>query len=229
MSSSSPRRRRASPRCRTPPAAARSARTRPSRSRAPTPAARPGSRGRRASRCRRSRRLCDANSSSTGIGLVVGGDHPVLADDAFERDQLALVVLVRRVGGDVDVAAVVVEDGAILRVGETLARGAVEPECLRDAVRVLLGAAIDVDPEQLPAAQPLRTLAEIIEMLDLVTVEEDRFAQRDRYPPRRPLVRRDVSIGAKPERLSPVRSVRSIPRCGRRVLRHSAAPSPASP
>ena len=26
--------------------------------------------------------------------LVVGGDHPVLADDALERDQLALVVLV---------------------------------------------------------------------------------------------------------------------------------------
>ena len=75
-----------------------------------------------------------------------------------------------------DVAAVVLEDGAILRVGETLAGGAVEPECLRDTVRVLLGVAIDVDPEQLPAAQPLRTLAEIVEMLDLVTVEEDRFA-----------------------------------------------------
>ena len=108
-------------------------------------------------------------------GIVVGGDHPVLADDALERDQLSLVALVRRIGGDVDVAAVVLEDGAVLRVGEALAGGAVEPERFCDAARVLLGAAIDVDPDKLPAAQPLGALGEIIEALDLVAVEDDRF------------------------------------------------------
>ena len=49
-----------------------------------------------------------------GDRLVVRRDHPVLADDALERDQLALLVVGRRVGGDVDVAAVVVEDGSVL-------------------------------------------------------------------------------------------------------------------
>ena len=114
--------------------------------------------------------------------VVVGGDHPVLADDAFERDQLSLLALVRRIGGDMDVAAVVLEDGAVLRVGEAITSGAVEPECLRDTVRVLLGAAIDVDPEQLPAAQPLRTLREIVEALDLIAVEKNRFAHRSPTP-----------------------------------------------
>jgi hypothetical protein len=46
----------------------------------------------------------------------------------------------------------------------------------------LLGAAIDVDPEQLSAPEPLRTLGEIVEVLDLVAVEEDRIAHRSPTP-----------------------------------------------
>ena len=87
-----------------------------------------------------------------GDRLVVSGDDPALADDAFERDQLPFVVLVRRVRRDVDVAAVVAEDRSILRGREAGARLAVEPERLRDAACVLLGAAVDVDPEQLRPA-----------------------------------------------------------------------------
>ena len=56
--------------------------------------------------------------------LVVGGDHPVLTDDALEPDQFALVALVGGVGGDVDVATVVFEDCAIFRVGEAVTGGA---------------------------------------------------------------------------------------------------------
>ena len=85
-------------------------------------------------------------------------DDPVLADDALERDQLTLVVLVRCVGGDVDVAPVILEDGAVIRISEARLRFAVEPERLRDTVRLLLRAAVEVDPEQLPAAQPLWAL-----------------------------------------------------------------------
>ena len=49
----------------------------------------------------------------------MGGDDPVFADDTFEDVQLALLVLVRRVGGDVDVTAVVVEARLLIRSGET--------------------------------------------------------------------------------------------------------------
>ena len=59
----------ASPGRRTPRAAARSARTRPSTSRAPTRAARPGSRGRRASPCRRSRIPATRTPRARGSGL----------------------------------------------------------------------------------------------------------------------------------------------------------------
>ena len=56
-----------------------------------------------------------ANSSSTGIGsswAVITQFSPTTHSSGV---QLSLVVLVRRVGGDVDVAAVVVEDGPVLR------------------------------------------------------------------------------------------------------------------
>lgn len=103
-------------------------------------------------------------------------NHPPLADDTFERDQLALLVLVRRIGRDVDVAAVVTEDRAVLRGREALARLAVEPERVRDAADVGIGVPVDVDPEQLGAAQPLRTVGDVAQPLDPVPVEQDRFA-----------------------------------------------------
>ena len=46
----------------------------------------------------------------------------------------------------------VAEDRSILRGREALACLAVEPECVRDAVDVLVGRAVDIDPEQLRSA-----------------------------------------------------------------------------
>ena len=67
--------------------------------------------------------------------LVVSGDDPALADDALERDQLAFLVLVRRVRRDVDVAAVVVEDRSILRGREAGARLSSRPKFRRRVLR----------------------------------------------------------------------------------------------
>ena len=51
----------------------------------------------------------------------MGRDHPVFAHNALENVQLALLVLVRRVGGDMEVAAIVVEARLLIRSGEATA------------------------------------------------------------------------------------------------------------
>ena len=142
--------------------------------------------------------------------LVVGRDHPVLADDALERDQLPLVGLVRGVGRDVDVAAVVLEDGTVIRVRQALSGGAVEPERVGDPTGVLLGVAVDVHPEQLPAAQTLGPVTDVVELLDLIPVEEDGFAHPLGVPGRagsEPARRRQ-------RRLEPLSSAAYAPSCG---------------
>lgn len=55
----------------------------------------------------------------------MGSNHPVLADDALNCVELIFLVLVRGVGGDVDVAPVVVEDGSFGRGLEVVARAVV--------------------------------------------------------------------------------------------------------
>ena len=85
-----------------------------------------------------------------------------------------------------DVPAVILEDGAFLRVGQALLRRAVEPERRRDALRFLRRLAVDVDPEQPAAAEPLRAFAEVVELLDVVTFEEDCAAHPEAPYPSEP-------------------------------------------
>jgi hypothetical protein len=130
----------------------------------------------------------------------VRGDHPVLADDALKRVKLALLVVTRSVRRDVDVAAVVVEDRPLVRLLQRRARRLVEVERLRDRVGSGLGSLLEVDPQQLRAAQPARPLGERLEMVDLVAIEQDGCADD---PP--PLA---AFAGAFPQRatLKPARS-----------------------
>jgi hypothetical protein len=113
----------------------------------------------------------------------VGSDHPILAHDALERDQLA-VLLVRRVRGHVDIAAVVGEDGVPERRRQPVARASVEPEGLGDLARVLIRGAVDVDPYEHRALESARALGETAELLDLVAVEEDHTAHGGPDTPR---------------------------------------------
>ena len=168
------RRCRALRRCRTLPAAARCARTPLSTTRAPTRAALRGTRGRRASRITEPDSL--GEFLEHGNRNVVGSDDPVLADDAFERVQLALVVLLGRVRRDVDVAAVVAEHRSVLRAREAVAGLAVDPERLRHAVRVRAGVAIDIDPESFDPPKRRGRSSMSFSRSTLVTVEQDRFA-----------------------------------------------------
>jgi hypothetical protein len=122
---------------------------------------------------------------------------------------------------------VIVEDGALARLREATPRAAVELELLRDAGGVLRRVLVDVDLAQLVASHALGPVTECGEPLDLIAFEEDCLAHRSTgYPCRRALPRRTACPCAGPDRLSAVRSVRSIPRCGRRVLRQRAAASP---
>jgi len=78
----------------------------------------------------------------------VCGDHPVLSDDTLERDEVSVLVVAGRVRRDVDVAAVVVEDGSP-RGGRQMVTGRlVEVERASDFVRLLTFAPVDVDPEE---------------------------------------------------------------------------------
>ena len=83
-----------------------------------------------------------------------------------------------------DIAAVILEDGTVLRVGETLTGGAVEPERLGHAVRFLVGVAVDVDPEEPSPAQPTRPVLDVVEPFDLIAIEEDCVAHPGRRTPR---------------------------------------------
>jgi hypothetical protein len=80
---------------------------------------------------------------------IMSRDDPVLANDAFERVQLALIVFAWCVSGDVDVAAVVLEDRAIVRLRKAVPRLVVQTERLGHLVGTCLRPAIEVDPEQL--------------------------------------------------------------------------------
>ena len=108
---------------------------------------------------------------------VVCCHHPVLADDALDRVQLPLPVFARRVGRDVDVAAVIVEDGPLVRLREIVLRLSIEPELLGDITGADLRAAMQVDPQQLRCTEPPRTVGQGLETLDLVAVEQDRVGR----------------------------------------------------
>jgi hypothetical protein len=103
-------------------------------------------------------------------------DDPVLADDALERVELPLVVVARRVRRDVDVAAVVVEDRPLARLLEVRPRRIVEAERLGDLCGADLASLLEIDPQQLRPAQAPRALGKRLEMVDLITVEQDGFA-----------------------------------------------------
>jgi hypothetical protein len=72
------------------------------------------------------------------------------------------------------VPAEVVEDCLPIRGGETIPRRFVKVEGLDRLVDALVGPAVEIDPQQLRALQPLRALRKAAEMLDLIAVEEDR-------------------------------------------------------
>jgi hypothetical protein len=103
-------------------------------------------------------------------------DHPVLADDALKRVQLALLVVARRVRRDVDVATVVVEDRPLARLLEVRPRRLVEAERLGDLGGADLASLLEIDPQQFRPGQATRALRKRLEMVDLVTVEQDGFA-----------------------------------------------------
>jgi hypothetical protein len=103
-------------------------------------------------------------------------DHPVLADDALQRVELAFLVVARRVRRDVDVAAMVVEDRPLVGLLEVCPRRLVEAERLGDLGGADLGPLLEVDPEQLRSAQPARALGKRLEMVDLIAVEQDGVA-----------------------------------------------------
>ena len=105
------------------------------------------------------------------------GDHPALADDAFEGDQLSLFFLVGRIGGDVDVAATIVEVCASFRAGQAIPGCRVERELEGDPCSVVLGFPFDINPEQLVAAQSPWTILDRFQTLDLITVKQDRLGQ----------------------------------------------------
>ena len=82
------------------------------------------------------------------------GDDPVLADDALDGVQLAFLVFSRRVGGDVDVVAVIEEHGLLVRGRQVAGGRLVQVERLGDVAGVDLRAPVEVDPQQLVAAEP---------------------------------------------------------------------------
>ena len=115
-------------------------------------------------------------------GPVVGGDHPVLADHAFKRDHVVFLVilLARGIGGEVEVAAEVLEDRpAAVGGGEPGARRVVQPERVSHLAAVWVGSSVDIDPQQLRPLQPARPLFQALETLHLVPVEEDGVAQTE--------------------------------------------------
>jgi hypothetical protein len=56
----------------------------------------------------------------------MGGDHPVLADDALHCVQLPCVVLARRIGGDVQIPPAIFETRPLIRIRQARPRLVVE-------------------------------------------------------------------------------------------------------
>jgi hypothetical protein len=106
----------------------------------------------------------------------VSRDDPVLADDALDGVELPFVVLARRVGGDVDVVAVVEERGAFVGRRQLPSGRLVQVEGLDDIGRVDLRVAVQVDPQQLRPTEATRAFGKPVEVVDLMAVEEDRVA-----------------------------------------------------
>jgi hypothetical protein len=107
------------------------------------------------------------------------GDCPVLPDDALERDEVFVFLFTGRVRGHVDVAAVVVKHGLPRGGRQAVTRRIVKRERVSDLRRALSLTLVDVDPQELRAVQSSWTGAKIVQMLNLVAVKEDRFAQPD--------------------------------------------------
>lgn len=83
------------------------------------------------------------------MGTIVRCDHPVPANDTFERDQVFVFPFTGRVGRHVHVAAIVVKVSAPRRGRQPLARPLVELEHIRDLRGALAAAPVDIDPQQL--------------------------------------------------------------------------------
>jgi hypothetical protein len=108
----------------------------------------------------------------------VRGDYPVLAHDAFQGDErvLFLVVLTGGIRRYVDVPPMVVKDGLSVGGRKPVSGRLAEVECFTQLVGTLVSALVDVDPQQLRAVQPIRAVGKRVEVLDLVTVKENRTA-----------------------------------------------------
>ena len=106
------------------------------------------------------------------------GDHPVLADDTLERDQVPVVLVAGGIRRHVDVAAEVVKHGPLRRRRQPSGRRFVEIEPLGDLRHVLVAASVDVDPQKLRAVQPLRPARQLVEAIDLLPIEQDRAHPR---------------------------------------------------
>ena len=72
---------------------------------------------------------------------------------------------------------VVVKEGALARTGQRLARLVGETELARDSANGLLGLTVEVDPEQLRAAQPPGAVGEAVELLDPIPFEQHDLAR----------------------------------------------------
>src|SRR6185437_6210093 len=102
------------------------------------------------------------------------GDHPVLADDTLQSVQFAFLVFLWCVGGEVDVPAEVVEAGLLVRGGEATPGVIVQVEFVRNLIGAELRSVVEVDPEQLRSAQPIRPIRQLLKLVNLVSVEENR-------------------------------------------------------
>ncbi len=161
---------------------------------------------------------------------VVGGDDPVVRDQAFDLRQLVRPVSARRVDRQVHESAGVAEARRLRRGGQAARCDLVQVELRRHGPRGVLRRLGNVDPQELRAAQAGRQVVDAREPLGSITVEQENA--------RLPVVRRERRSIAPGSR---------IPRCGRvaprrtdhastvypfpaRFMRYGAScPSPAPP
>jgi len=97
-------------------------------------------------------------------------DHPVLADDTLERDQVFVFLFTGRVDRHVHLAAAVVKHRSPLRGRQPRARRILELERIGDLRRALAATAADVGPKKLRAVQPLRPVRQILKVIDPLAV-----------------------------------------------------------
>ena len=111
--------------------------------------------------------------------LLVCGHNPVLTDHAFDRVQRPLLILAWCIRGDVEVAAVIVEDRRIGWRRQIVPRLIVERKGICHVVgpdlRPLM---LKIDPQQIGVVEAVGKVRERTQAIDLVAVKENRLAHR---------------------------------------------------